>query len=116
MKEPERRSQREGAPPAILRNYARSVNGKSSAEQGTTGGPAAKAGASSTAELAIEGMHCSSCVALIEESLVEEDGVLGASVDLDSGRARVTFDPTRLGVDRIRSVIVEAGYAAMPIG
>jgi copper chaperone CopZ len=92
------------------------VDRAASPDQDGTGNGAAEPDRSSTAELAVEGMHCSSCVALIEESLVDEDGVLGASVDLDSGRARVTFDPARLGVDRIRSVILEAGYPATPIG
>jgi Cu+-exporting ATPase len=61
-------------------------------------------------------MHCGSCVALIEEALGERAGVVSASVDLDSGRAMVDYDPSSLGVDDLRSVIAEAGYTATPVG
>lgn len=61
-------------------------------------------------------MHCASCVALIEESLVELDGVASASVDLDSARAVIAYDPSRLGIDDLRSAIAEAGYSATTVG
>jgi P-type Cu+ transporter len=64
-------------------------------------------------DLAIEGMHCASCVARIEDALSGVDGVEEASVNLATGRASVvgaTLDPAALGqaVDR-------AGYEARPI-
>jgi copper chaperone CopZ len=64
----------------------------------------------------VDGMHCGACVALIEESLAEQDGVLTASVDLDSARAVVSYDPAQLGVDDLLSTIAEAGYSAMVVG
>ena len=75
-------------------------------------GPATPA----TAELAVEGMHCGSCVALIEESLTEQAGVREASVDLDSGRAVVRYDPEVLGAEDLRTTITEAGYSATLVG
>ncbi len=72
--------------------------------------------ASATAELAVVGMHCGSCVALIQESLVEHDGVAEASVDLDSGRAVVRYDPDLVGVDALRAIVADAGYSATPVG
>jgi P-type Cu+ transporter len=69
-----------------------------------------------TAELHIEGMHCASCVALIEESLSERAGVTEAAVDLDSSRAVVRYDPAVVGPDELRATIVEAGYTAAPVG
>jgi copper chaperone CopZ len=61
-------------------------------------------------------MHCGSCVALIEESLNEQAGVQEASVDLDSGRAVVRYDPEVLGVEELRTTITGAGYSATLVG
>ncbi len=69
-----------------------------------------------TVELAVEGMHCGACVALIEEGLAEQAGVMAASVDLDSARAVVDYDPSLVGLDELRSTIAEAGYSATPVG
>jgi copper chaperone CopZ len=67
-------------------------------------------------ELAIDGMHCESCVALIEEVLLEQTGVRSASVDLASATAVVRFDPAILGTDALQSAIAEVGYSATPTG
>jgi copper chaperone CopZ len=80
------------------------------------GAPSAGQSALSTAEFAVEGMHCGSCVALIEETLGESEGVATASVDLDSGRAVVGYQPTVIGVDAIRTIITDTGYPATPVG
>lgn len=69
-----------------------------------------------TAELSVEGMHCEACVALIEETLGETEGVLTASVDLEAARAVVGYEPALISVDAIRSVIADTGYTATPIG
>jgi copper chaperone CopZ len=69
-----------------------------------------------TVQLSVEGMHCGSCVVLIEESLVETAGVMAASVDLASARAVVDYDPALVGVDDLRSTIADAGYSATPVG
>jgi len=69
-----------------------------------------------TTELAVVGMHCGSCVALVEEALIERSGVVSASVDLDSARAVIGYDPSLVGVDELRSTIEEAGYSATPVG
>ncbi len=83
-----------------------------------TGGPrgGSSAPAGSTAELRVEGMHCDACVALIEETLDETEGVLTASVDLQAARAVVGYQPELISVDAIRSVIADTGYTATPIG
>lgn len=77
--------------------------------------PAAGGGGTATVRFAVEGMHCTSCTALVEESLVDQAGVASASVDLDSGEAVVRFDPAAVGVTELSSVIAEAGYSAAPI-
>jgi copper chaperone CopZ len=67
-------------------------------------------------DLAITGMHCPSCAALIEETLGADDGVTEATVDLAAARARITFDPTVLGPDRLCALVAEAGYQAEAVG
>jgi P-type Cu+ transporter len=66
-------------------------------------------------DLAITGMHCPSCSALIEETLDADDGVTEATVDLASERARVTFDPSVISPDRLCALVAEAGYQAEPV-
>jgi copper chaperone CopZ len=68
------------------------------------------------AQLTVEGMHCASCVALIEETLHEREGVTAALIDLDSARAVVEYNPSMMDVDDIRAAITEAGYSATPVG
>jgi copper chaperone CopZ len=68
-----------------------------------------------TVELAVVGMHCGACVALIEESLTEQMGVIGASVDLESTRAVVDYDPSLVDLDALLATVAEAGYAATPV-
>lgn len=65
-----------------------------------------------TASLSIEGMHCGSCAALVEETLVEQPGVIDASVDLESARAVVHYDGGRLGVADLCGLVGAAGYEA----
>jgi copper chaperone CopZ len=67
------------------------------------------------AQLTVEGMHCGSCVALIEETLNERAGVTAALVDLDSARAVIEYDPSTLDLEEIRAAIAEAGYSATPV-
>jgi copper chaperone CopZ len=67
------------------------------------------------AQLTVEGMHCGSCVALIEETLNEREGVTAALVDLDSARAVVEYDPSTLDVEEIRAAIADVGYSATPV-
>jgi copper chaperone CopZ len=71
--------------------------------------------ATATAVLTVEGMHCSSCVALVEESLLEVPGVAAASVDLEGGRAQVGFDPEQVDAARLAAVVAEAGYPSTPV-
>ena len=61
-----------------------------------------------TRTLAIEGMTCQSCVANIREALEEVAGVQAASVDLASGRARVTTTGP-IPVENLCAVVEGAG-------
>ncbi|MGO8823780.1 MAG: heavy-metal-associated domain-containing protein [Acidimicrobiales bacterium] len=81
----------------------------------SSGTPDTPAAQIAVAQLTVEGMHCGSCVALIEETLNERDGVTAALVDLDSARAVVEYDPSTLDVGEIRAAIAEVGYSATPV-
>ncbi len=92
------------------------MNGDMQPSDGATAGGKAGVPAPagrSQAVLAIEGMHCGSCSALIEETLVEDLGVLEAHVDLDAGRATVVFDATVHSVADLCDAVAAAGYTAV---
>ena len=65
--------------------------------------------------LSVEGMHCGSCSALIEETLADQAGVTTASVDLDAARAVVGYDPAQVGTDDLRTLITDSGYPATAV-
>jgi copper chaperone CopZ len=72
------------------------------------------AGASNV-ELEIEGMHCDSCVALIQETLAEDPAVREVAVDLEAGRASVVFDPETTSPEGLCATVVGLGYEARPL-
>jgi len=69
-----------------------------------------------TIALTIEGMHCASCVLLIEETLDRDPAVHGVAVDLDSSKAQVTFDQQGSSVESVCATIADLGYRATPVG
>jgi Cu+-exporting ATPase len=73
---------------------------------------ALSAPASECVSLAIEGMHCASCVTTIEKALGGVPGVAEASVNLGTGRAEVRGE----GLDAARLVeaVRATGYDARP--
>lgn len=71
--------------------------------------------APATAELAIEGMTCGGCAAKVQRTLATLPGVVGATVDLSAHRARVGYDPARIGVEAIAQAVVDLDYAVRPV-
>jgi Cu+-exporting ATPase len=69
--------------------------------------------ATAVAELPILGMHCASCVARVEKALLDRDGVLKASVNLASQRARVEYLPSRVDPAGLRAAVAAAGYQVL---
>ncbi len=66
-------------------------------------------------DLALEGLHCASCVTRTEKALAAIPGVDGATVNLATERAAVDFDPEQASVPQLVRAIVEAGYGATPL-
>lgn len=61
-------------------------------------------------ELPILGMTCGKCVATVEKALRETPGVTKATVNLDQGRAFVTYDPVIAGLEDLTRAVKMAGY------
>ncbi len=62
-------------------------------------------------DLPIEGMTCASCVRRVEKALTKVEGVTGASVNLATEKAHVSFDPSQVDLARIEAAVSAAGYA-----
>jgi Cu+-exporting ATPase len=55
-------------------------------------------------------MHCASCVAAVEDSIRQLNGVLDVTVNLASENAYVTYDPGQADPSRIEKAVVDSGY------
>ncbi len=58
----------------------------------------------------IEGMHCASCVATIEKTLLNQEGVINATVSLLDEKAIIEFDPTYVNRDVLEKAVTSTGY------
>ncbi len=65
------------------------------------------------AVLALTGMTCASCAAVIEKTLQRLRGVSSANVNLATEIATVDFDPALVGPDELITAVTAAGYGAM---
>lgn len=63
----------------------------------------------------VEGIHCASCVALIEMRLKPLAGVERVSVSLASHRARLRYDDRRIELRALLAEIAACGYRAWPV-
>lgn len=61
----------------------------------------------------IKGMHCASCVILLERALKQVDGVRDANVNLATTKATVVFDPQKVTDKHLESAVANVGYQAM---
>ena len=63
----------------------------------------------------MRGMDCASCVSHVDKAIRSLPGVTDVSVNLARGRASVTYDAGRIGLDRIAAAATAAGYPSEPI-
>ncbi|MDD5415658.1 MAG: heavy metal translocating P-type ATPase [Candidatus Daviesbacteria bacterium] len=61
----------------------------------------------------IKGMHCASCVRVIEKSLSELQGVSSAAVNLVTEKASIVYDPSRASDQDLASAVANVGYKAV---
>ncbi|NLF31007.1 MAG: copper-translocating P-type ATPase [Planctomycetes bacterium] len=69
---------------------------------------------SETATLAIEGMHCASCVNRVDKALADLPGVLEASVNLAAETATVRYVGGAVGRRDMEQAVARAGYVVAP--
>ena len=64
--------------------------------------------------LLVEGIHCAACVWLIERSLGQVPGIIGAQVNLSGKRLLLAWDNTQIKLSQIIAHLGQIGYAAVP--
>jgi copper ion binding protein len=63
--------------------------------------------------LNVKGMHCKSCVMLIEEGVSDLNGVAKVKASLEKNKVDITFDESKVGEVAIRKAIVAEGYSVL---
>lgn len=63
-----------------------------------------------TKVLKIEGMSCGHCKKAVTDALQELAGVDSVVVDLDGGKATVSYDPGKTSESAMKEAVEEAGY------
>jgi P-type Cu+ transporter len=63
-------------------------------------------------ELTIGGMHCASCVTLVERALSKVDGVEKATVNLATEKASILYDPEKVKAPDLIVAVKRKGYSA----
>jgi len=63
-----------------------------------------------TITMNVRGMTCGGCVASVTRVLKAVPGVTDATITLQPGAAKVTFDPARTGAPALRAAITDAGF------
>lgn len=66
-----------------------------------------------TVQLNVYGMTCASCSATIERETAKVDGVESISVSLSTEKARIDYDPNKLGVRDLVEHIEDLGFDAV---
>ncbi|HVU06343.1 MAG TPA: heavy metal translocating P-type ATPase [Candidatus Paceibacterota bacterium] len=59
----------------------------------------------------VKGMHCASCVSLIQSKVAKVSGVESVSVGLSSEKAKVVFKDKEVGLNELNSAITPFGYS-----
>lgn len=64
-----------------------------------------------TQTLEIGGMTCGHCLRMVQQALASVDGV--TLDDLRIGKAKVTFDETKVSADAVAEAVRDAGYEVL---
>ncbi|CDU23835.1 probable CCC2-P-type ATPase, Cu(2+)-transporting ATPase [Sporisorium scitamineum] len=66
-----------------------------------------------TAQLNVYGMTCASCSSTIEREIAKIDGVKSISVSLSTEKARIDYDPSKLGIRDLVEHVEDLGFDAV---
>lgn len=72
----------------------------------------ALAGEPRTVVLQVEGMSCSLCPITVRKALLRVPGVVEASVEFESRRAHVKYDPDKASPEALAKAVADAGFPA----
>lgn len=61
----------------------------------------------------VQGMHCASCVRLIERVLSRTEGISQAAVNLATAKTTIDYDPEKVTDEQIESAVASVGYKAL---
>lgn len=61
----------------------------------------------------VEGMHCASCVALVERNLKSIDGVIEVRVNLANEKSYIKYNPDKVRILQLNESINKAGFKAL---
>jgi len=61
-------------------------------------------------DLPVRGMTCGNCARSVEQTLAATPGVTKVSVELESGRAAVEYDPSLVTREVLINAVRELGY------
>jgi copper chaperone CopZ len=59
----------------------------------------------------VKGMHCASCVSLIQNKVQKIDGVTSCEVGMSSEKATITFKDTPVSIDILNKTLHPFGYS-----
>ncbi len=66
-----------------------------------------------TAQLSVYGMTCASCSSTVERELAKIDGIKSISVSLATEKARIDYDPAKLGIRDLVEHVEDLGFDAV---
>ncbi|MEG1310575.1 MAG: heavy metal translocating P-type ATPase [Romboutsia sp.] len=61
-------------------------------------------------DIKIEGMTCASCARAVERVVKKLDGIENISVNIATDKASISYNPSKIKLSQIKSVIEKAGY------
>ncbi len=62
-------------------------------------------------QVPVQGMHCTGCAHSIEVALKQKAGMAAASVSYPLAQADLSFDPSRISLQRIQETIADLGFS-----
>ena len=62
-------------------------------------------------ELQISGMHCATCAITVEKGLSSTPGVMESKVNLATGKARVSYDPSQVSLTDLTGAVEKSGFS-----